>query len=286
MSKSDFLKGQLSNKQLALTISTEALMVHRPNAGTVNKLSNFLTNVSRDIKSSLAAGVVDNILGTTLRKEGLVDKLGDKLEKVSYMDIQGIRVPVTPGLQVPWLTLLDSMDWGLRFSVNFYDEFLSPFQRYIAMANSNPEEFSKAIAKNSPEFMERIDFDGQRAIIGKAIGANNKLMVQTLGKCAARNADILTTVDRTAEYAEALKNANQQMVNDAITDIKNSLSRLSDNILDSNQSYRMTGQNIAKIASVTFSAAQGIEFYGVMLALFTSHAKAMDDTVEKLTRVL
>ncbi|EJY3320407.1 hypothetical protein OGA59_004532, partial [Salmonella enterica] len=104
------------------------------------------------------------------------------------------------------------------------------------------------------------------------------------GKLVKRNADMIDAITLTNRFSEQIYGSNQDLVTERIGQIKRQLETVSDAIVDPNSSYRMSGKNVDQLAKVAFNIAQAVEYYGVVLTLFTEHKRTFQQAVEKLAR--
>lgn len=261
-------------------VSIEALSVHRPMAGTVEKLSNFLVDVGQNIDLRLA-GIKDTIFNTDVKTKRQEQVFLQRLANTDYMSIADIRVPVTPGLVVTWIDFLHALGPGVEFSTRLLDDIIVPFKKHLAVALSNPEQFSSS---SSVGHTNLIDFELLHKALKAAVGGNSRVAVRPYGQCVKRNADMGEVLAMTNNYHDALAKSNPDLISSEIDDLRKMVDELSGNITDSNQQFRLNGKTIANISATAYNVAEAIEYYAVVRTLFTSHDVAMREAVTKLMR--
>lgn len=263
-------------------LATEALSVHRPLAGTVEKLCRYLTDVTDTIDYSLSA-LKDYAVGTSSAQLVLDKQLTERAQKATYGEIRSLRLSCVPGQSVTWLQLLDALHAPVNMAVNINDNILIPFERYLSQALIDPERFSAATGGASVEI---IDFDGMRRTYATVIGGNRHVAQRTFGELAERNGDLAEVIERTRHYQEVLNQSNPRMVADRIVDIRRLTTQLSESLNDSNQKFRLSGKVIAHISEVAYNIAEAVELYAMTMSLIWSHVKAFEDAEKKLIRAM
>lgn len=263
-------------------VAIEALSVHRPLAGTVEKLSTFLVDVGQNIDLRLA-GIKDTIFSTDVKTKRQEEVFLQRLANVNYMDLAPIRVPVTPGLVVSWPEFLHALGPGVEFSTRILDDIIMPFKKHLAIALSNPEQFSAASTNVQTNI---IDFELLHKALKAAVGGNSRVAIRPYGECVKRNSDMAEVLGATHNYHDALAKSNPNLLSAEIDDLRRMVDELSGNIKDSNQQFRLSGKTIANISATAYNVAEAIEYYAVVRTLFTSHEIAMREAVAKLMRAV
>lgn len=263
-------------------ISTEALSVHKPMASTVSKLTGFINDVTKSISDASILGAIEALINPSKPMTKDERKVTEMLASVPYTDIRDLKVPCVAGITVPWLKLLQDLEPGIHFATNFYEATLGEINRFLADVISNPENM-KAIARRFS--IQSNDFEKLLEDIGKDLTGNNKSGVAPVGKLLQRNSDFIQVVQLTNGYSNSLFSANPSLVTERIDVIKKQLQTISDGISDPSLPYRMSGDNISQLANVTYTAAKSIEYYGVILSVFTEHRRTFEQAVDKLAKL-
>ncbi len=269
----------LSPSFMYSVISTEALSVHKPVAATVQKLAGFINDVADGFKNTDILGALDTLLKKDNDFSRNEKKVLEVMSRESYADLMTIRVPCVNGLSVPWLDFLHDIDPGIQFAVNFYDTTLGQTTRFLAEVINSPENMESIGRRYN---IQTVDYDRLTQNIGKDIHAGNGKAEKPLGKLLKRNADMIDVITLTNRFSESLYASNQDMVTERITQIKRQLQDISEAIRDPNTPYRMTGRNIDMLAKVAYNVAQAVEYYGVVITLFTEHKRTFEKVVERI----
>jgi hypothetical protein len=272
----------LPTKFMYNVISTEALSVHKPVAATVQKLAGFINNVADGFKNTDILGALDTLLKKDNNFSKNEKKVLEILSRQAYSDIMDIRVPCVNGLSVPWLDFLHDMDPAIQFAVGFYDNTLGQTTRFLAEVITSPDKMESIARRYN---VQDVDYERLTQNIGKDVRGGNGKAERPLGKLVKRNADMIDVITLTNRFSESLYASNQDLVTERITQIKRQLQDISEGMVDPNTPYRMTGKNIDALAKVAYNVAQAVEYYGVVITLFTEHKRTFEQAVEKLARL-
>ncbi|UQT03102.1 hypothetical protein TOTORO_02390 [Serratia phage vB_SmaS-Totoro] len=259
--------------------SNEALALHRPLMPLINKFSDFLKKVSGSFSMSVQpedTQVLDKV-------DPNVAKLQQRLANVPYIDIVDQRVPVTPGLNVTWLEYLDAYRHPVEFCIAMYDNYLKPFEKFLATAVTSPEQLS-AVGKIIS--VKHADVPGMLKSIVAPLGGGDRQVVRKYGQCAERNADTIEAMQQTKSMGQGLSSSNMDLVNASVENISKLIDQLSSQIKDTNLPYRFNAKSIKELSEVTYDVAEMVELYAAVYTRFASHKQAMDDTAKKLLQVL
>lgn len=263
-------------------ISTEALSVHKPMIGTVQKLAGFIQDVAQGFKNTNIIGAIDTLLKKDKDFTGNERKVLEMLGRTPYTDIADIRLPCMAGLSVTWLELLHDIEPGIGFVVNFYDTTLGQTTKFLAEINTAPEKMEQIARRYN---IHDVDFEKLTQNIGRDVSGPGKKAEQRFGKLVKRNADMIDTITLTNRFSEQIYSSNQDLVTERIGIIKKQLEVVSEGIIDPNIAYRMSSKNVDQLAKVAFNIAQAVEYYGVIITLFTEHKRTFEQAVEKLARL-
>lgn len=272
----------LSPKFMYNVISTEALSVHKPVAATVQKLAGFINNVADGFKNTDILGALDTLLKKDNNFSKNEKKVLEILSRQAYSDIMDIRVPCVNGLSVTWIDFLHDMDPAVQFAVGFYDTTLGQTTRFLAEVITSPDKMESIARRYN---VQDVDYERLTQNIGKDVRAGNGKAERPFGKLVKRNADMIDVITLTNRFSEQLYASNQDLVTERITQIKRQLQDISEAIVDANTPYRMTGKNIDAMAKVAYNVAQAVEYYGVVITLFTEHKRTFEQAVEKLAKI-
>lgn len=269
-------------KQRQSLVALEALSVYRPLAGTVDKLCNYLNDVSNTIGLSLA-GLRDYAMGSNSQVLAQDKHLLDKLPKSRYTDLMGLSLPCVPGQTVTWLELLEALKEPTSMAVNLNDNILIPYEKYVSLAIMNPERFSSVTNKAKVEI---IDFSQIRDGFKAAVGGNRHVAIRKYKDLCARNTDLVQVVSQTRLIEDSLQKSNPRMVGDRISDLKQLTVQLSQNLNDSNQKYRLSAKTISNISESAYNIAEAVEIYATTMTFAWSHVQAFNDAEKKLYRAM
>ena len=262
-------------------ISTEALSVHKPMAGTVAKLSGFIREVADGFKNTDILGALDTILHRDRQSSTTQQKALKYVQTHSYTDLMNLSMPCVSGQQVTWLKFLTDLEAGIKFATNFYDGTLGQSTKFLAEVITSPDKMDSIARRYN---IQAVDFDQLTKDVGGNIKGKSAKAELPFGKLIERNADMQSVVSLTNRFTEELYSSNQDLVTERIAHIRKQLQQISDDIVDGSSSYRMNGKNIDQLAKISFNLAQAVEYYGVVLALFTEHKRTFDQACEKLAK--
>lgn len=262
-------------------ISTEALSVHKPLAGTVTKLSGFIREVADGFKNTDILGALDTILHRDRTQSTVQQKAAQFVQRNSYADLMSLSLPCIGGLNTTWLKFLTDLEGGVKFATNFYDGTLGQSTKFLAEIITSPDKMDSIARRYN---IQAIDFDQlTKTIAGNVSGKSSKGDLP-YGKLVERNTDFQSVIALTNRFSEELYSSNQDLVTERIAHIRKQLQQISEDIVDSNTSYRMNGKNIDQLAKISYNLAQAVEYYGVVLSLFTEHKRTFDQACTKLAK--
>lgn len=263
-------------------ISTEALSVHKPIMATVQKLSGFIHSVAQGFKNTNVLGAIDTLMHKDAEFSKNERKVLEVLGRNSYTDLMDTRLPCIGGLAVTWIDFIHDLEPGINYVVNFYDGTLGETTRFLAEVITSPEKLD-AISRRYN--IQPIDFQKMTQDLGKDLRGGSKKAEATFGKLVKRNADMIDVITLTNRFSEQIYSSNQDMVTERIAMIKRQLETISEAIVDANSSYRMTGKNVDQLAKVAYTIAQSVEYYGVVLSVFSEHRRSFEAAIQKLSRI-
>lgn len=272
------IKNLTAQMSLLSQPSNEALSIQRAAMGIVDRFSVFLEKVADRFKSPL--GAVDDKLHVHKKPEfKLVTQLEQKLGNANYLDLVDLRVQVCPGLSVTWIELLDSWNGPVDFSVNFYDDYLHPFEKFLAVGSTNPEKFTTVGTVNR---INQMDVDGFVKALTEGLSGNTKVNQRAYGQCAQRNGDALEALERSLSFGEAMSQGNLSLVKGSVDNSAKMLSDLSGLIRDSNLPFRLNAKTVNDLTDVVFQMAKMTELYAATFTYVESQKNAMEAAALKL----
>lgn len=263
-------------------VSTEALSIHRPLAGSVAKLSGFLKELGDDL-SYRVSGIQDTLFKTDVKTKKGQEVLLSRLSNIDYLTLAPLRVPVTPGLRVTWLELLHNMKPGVEFAIGLQENVIHPFKMFLASATTNPEKFSSTAMGATVNF---VDYELLKKSLSLSVGGNASVSVRKYGECIGRNSDMQEVLDLTNNFEQVFQNSNPEALAAEVDELKDLFDQLSANITDTNQQFRLNGKTISNLATAAYNVAEAVEYYAVVRTLFISHANAMKQAVDKVVRAI
>lgn len=263
-------------------VSTEALSIHRPLAGSVAKLSSFLKELGDDLDYRVS-GIQDTLFKTDVKTKKGQEILLSRLPSIDYLTLAPLRVPVVAGLRVTWLDLLHNMKPGVEFAISLQENVIHPFKLFLASALTNPEKFSSTAMNSTVNF---VDYDLLKKSLAAGVGGNASVSVRKYGECINRNADMAEVLDLTNNFEQVFMNSNPEALMAEVDELKDLFNQLSANITDTNQQYRLNGKTISNLATAAYNVAEAVEYYATVRTLFISHSNAMKLAVDKVVRAL
>lgn len=276
------IKIQATTETMGSVPSNEALSLQRAAMGVIDRFSGFLGNLGK--KFNQPDETAELISSKVSPKDAqLLRQLEAALDKGNYIDLVGIRVQVIPGLSVKWTELNASWDPAVRFAVDFYDDYLFPFQKFLALGVSDPSKFTTVGSVNK---INQVDIDGYLGALAEGIKGNQKVNIRAYGECAERNADTITAFKKSLSYADSLVKGNPELVRGSIDDCSRMLTLLSEQIKDPNLAYRLNPKTISDLTDVVYQMARMAELYSVVVVYIHSQKVAMEETAKKLISVV
>jgi len=260
----------------------EALSIQRSIMSTITRFSNFLGEMSKRITFGLSDDKQKN-MPHSHEDKALLRQLSTAMEKGNYIDLMELRVQVVPGLSTTWDNQLDSWEGPIGMAVNFYDLYLLPFQKFLAIAVNDPEKFTTV---NTVMSAKDVDVAGYHAALTNPLSGNTKTNLRSYKDCTSRNLDTIDVFNRSIEYAASMNSSNLRLVKDAVNDVSRLLGILSQQIVDYNLGYRLNAKTISDLSDYTFQLAKITELYGVTYAYVSSQKEAMIQTAHKLVKVV
>lgn len=259
------------------TPSNEALSIQRAAMGVVDRFAGFLNKIAGCFSSPVDK--LSDFKDSAKPKTSQQIKLEKALDSILYADITGQRVQVVPGLSGTWLELLDSWRLPVKFSVDFYDDYLNPFEKFLAVAITDPEKFTTVGTVNR---ISQIDIDSHIQSLTAYLKGNVKTNLRAYGECTERNGDTVKVYAKTQEISTALHKGNLDLVKGTVDRCAEMLETLSKQIKDSNLPYRLNAKTINDLTEVVFQMAKMAELYAATYTYVESQRTAMDETAEKL----
>lgn len=261
--------------------SNEALSIHRAAMAVVDRFSLFLNNIIERFADPIK-GLVDFKATSNSAQFREVMNLEKALDKTSYLDLTTIRVQVIPGLSVTWLELLTSWEIPINFSVNFYDDYLNPFEKFLALSVTDPEKFSTLGSINT---IEQLDIDSHITALTQGLKGNTKTNLRAYGECTGRNKDTIEAYRKTLEFSRALHKGNLDLVKGSVENTSKLIETLSRQIKDSNLPYRLNAKTVTDLTELVFQMAKMTELYAATFTYMESQKVAMDETAKKLISI-
>lgn len=262
-------------------ISTEALSVHKPLAGTVTKLSGFIREVADGFKNTDILGALDTILHRDRAQSTIQQKAAQFVQRNSYADLMPLSLPCISGLNTTWLKFLTDLEGGINFAINFYDGTLGQSTKFLAEVITSPDKMDSIARRYN---IQAIDFEQLTKTIASNVNGKSNKADLPYGKLVERNTDFQSVIALTNRFTEELYSSNQDLVTERIAHIRKQLQQISEGIVDSNTPYRMNGKNIDQLAKISYNLAQAVEYYGLVLSLFTEHKRTFDQACTKLAK--
>jgi hypothetical protein len=261
---------QFQHEVLAL----EALAVHRPNIGMVEKLGTMVDSVSNQIADSLRGlilpvGAIDFV--PALRE----------VQKHKYVDLSPVQLPIPAGLSAPLVPYGQLLLRAQELSMSILDDTLEPFQKFVGEALNNPEKLGSSVlrAQNHPKEIK----DLQNKL--KDVFRNGTKATRPYSEVIRNNndwvelKDICTTLKRNADRQSPKDFA------DTVTELDQQLRTLIKRIRDTNEQYRPSPEVVKQLADLSYTLAEQVSFYSVVNTLIASYLKAVEDAVDVIKKL-
>lgn len=262
--------------------SNEALSIHRAAMAVVDRFSLFLKNIT-DRFSSPVKDLSDASMEPVSAQFREVMAFEKAVDKANYLDLATIRVQVIPGLSVTWLELLTSWEIPVNFSVNFYDDYLNPFEKFLAISVTDPEKFNTLGTVNT---IGQLDIDSHLRALTEGLKGNTKTNLRAYGECVGRNADAVEAYRKTLGFARALHKGNLSLVKGSIDNSAKMIATLSKQIKDSNLPYRLNAKTVSDLTELVYQMAKMSELYAATFTYVESQRNAMDEATKKIISVI
>jgi hypothetical protein len=204
----------------------------------------------------------DHVTGTNSAMLSQDRHLMERLAKSQYTHLMDLQLPCIPGQTATWLEFLTMLEKPMHLVTTINDEILVPFERYISMAMVDPERFSNATSRAKVDI---VNFDDMREGFKNTIGGNRHIATRRYRELCARNIDMAEVIRLTRMYQTAAAKTNPRLIADRVKDLRELTTRLSENIKDANQSFRLSSKTIANISEAAFNIAEAVEMYATTM---------------------
>lgn len=257
--------------------SNEALAIQRAAMAVVDRFSAFLGKVSARFNSPIDE--LKDFKTSPVKQSREYSLLEKALSDTPYTELMALRVQVIPGLSTTWLELLDAWKTPVKFSVDFFDDYLNPFEKFLSVAITSPEKFTTVGSVNR---IGQLDIDSYIDALTTGLKGNSKTNLRAYSECAERNRDTLVAYSKTQEMAMALHKGNLDLVKGSVDRCADLLATLSKQIKDSNLPYRLNAKTINDLTEAVFQMAKMAELYAATFTYVESQKVAMEETAKKL----
>lgn len=261
--------------------SNEALSIQRAAMAIVDRFSLFLDKIVGRFKAPVLALQDFKPAPVSAQFREVID-LEKALGNTAYIDLISQRVQVIPGLSTTWLELLQTWNTPVNFSVNFYDDYLNPFEKFLSVAVTSPEKFTTVGSVNR---ITQLDIDSHVAALTACLKGNVKTNLRAYGECSERNGDTIDAYRQTLTYARSLHKGNLDLVKGSVDSCGDLLAQLAKQIKDSNLPYRLNAKTVNDLTELVFQMAKMAELYAATFTYVESQKVAMDEAAKKLIQI-
>ena len=259
---------------LTEVLSVEALAVHRPNAGMLDKLGHLFDDVTEHVVGSV---------GKLKPHAGVIDfRPAFKVTAANrYADLSPIQLPTPAGLSASYLEYGEILKEAQQFTSNLYDHTLYPFLLYVGSAINDPGKLGSVSFKHQ---MRAADLKPLQAKISAAL-RNATTSKQPYGKVIRQNGEwdelksLCFTLQKTMDVTPI------KLINDTVERVDSQLHVLIGKIKDTNEQFRPSPSVIKELADASFILAEQISFYSIVTTLVSAYLQAIEDATEALSKV-
>lgn len=255
-------------------LSVEALAVHRPNAGMLDKLGHLFDDVTEHVSSAV---------GRLKPHEGIIDfrPAFGVASKHRYTDLSAIPMPTPSGLSVSYLEYGLLLKEAQELVSKVYENTLYPFLLYLGTAINNPDKLGSVTFKHQMRATDLKDIQSKLA----AAMRNHTRAEQPYAKVIRQNAEWDELKSLTFTLQKTMDVTPIKLINETVERIDEQMHVLITKIKDTNEQFRPSPAVIKELADASFTLAEQISFYSVITTMVSAYLQALDDAVAKLSKV-
>lgn len=259
---------------LNAVLSVEALAVHRPNAGMLDKLGHLFDDVTDHISTSVGklkphTGVIDfrPAFKTTTQHR--------------YVDLSPIQMPTPAGLSVSYLEYGLLLKEAQALVSGIYDNTLYPFLIYLGSAINSPDKLGSVSFKHQ---IRKLDLNDIQSKLSASM-RNATRATQPYGKVVRQNGEWDQLKEVCYTLQKTMDTTPIKLINDTVERVDEQMHILISKIKDTNEQFRPSPAVIKELADASFLLAEQVSFYSVITTMVSAYLQAIEDATETLAKV-
>ena len=206
------------------------------------------------------------------------------VEDSSYADLRERTIFIPEGLVVPYLDYQEVLKKSVEICEKINPEVLQPMRRWLAEVNNDPERLRSVRGASSlPDFNPH-NVDRLSLEVGECFRSGGSKIKGKFKDYFARNKDVKKVYEQHDDLVSRLVATNRSEIIASVDAISELLSGLIENMEDDPDAYEFSSKSKEVLASLSFTAAQEVEFYGVTHYQMTALNTALTDTQEVLRK--
>lgn len=267
--------------KLKLEAETISLEASTPGSlfNAVDRLPGFINLVRQHFVSSVGEEAPVDVPPT-------YSKLAKQIAAVPYTSLMNLKIYTPPGLTIPYLDYLKSLEEAEAILLDLPKKVIGPFSFWISQLLTNPHEMSSVRNHLQIKDMHLPDVDKLNQLIMKGIVGSDKETQMTYGKMVRRNRDW-------GQIEAILEELNHRMVGTDRKRIIADVSALTDNmdtliqrIQEDPEEYAFSPQALKLLSNTCYSVAKVLESYAVFNYQLHLTTVAIEDTQLFLKKIV
>jgi len=249
-----------------------------------------------DFKQSVKLNILDTLdfvknLFTSEIKDGLaksipkykpINSLPKKLTKVEYIDIRKFKVAIPQGMTASYLAYINVLEKNVKYAEQILENSLLPFNRWLSV---NINDTKQLMSQRPPTLKAlNIDFVDFKSLLNEfnTVSDLNKPAINTeFGRCFARNKDVELAMDHVQALHGNMYKYPFGAVKESVQDITKNLSIIEE-VISTDYDGKLPLAMSKFISETTFSIAQQVEYYGLVVYHYIAFINAFEQCQEDI----
>lgn len=239
-----------------------------------------LGNLSHDLRTYFKAGKGDSFNHKDLAPIPDRRKMERVLKDKLYTDLSSTNVFVPIGLYTTYEHYLDTLVEAVSVTEHLLPNVLTPLTRYLALCLTDPSQL-KSISGSGIKGFKPNNVDKQLQALEACFKKDSEHGTIPYKVAFERNADVVTVYNKANTVVERFITVNHKEIERKM----NEASDLLDNLvrrLEEDDSHQASDATIDILEKVSYTAAQEIEFYGLIAYQVEAMSVALANTSVRL----
>lgn len=274
----------MTNKQITLKdiqlqlsfISVEQVNAFYSSSKTVSKFGHMVENTKKFVNTMLNPIAV---FFQTNKSKNLYDNIYRFADIAKYAELNKFNIPVPEGFQGNYLDYVDELIKQTEIIIKLDTDVLKPFSVYVGQLINNPALL------NSISYTHKVtakDVATAKKELGKFFKPMGKNVEWDMYKCFKRMMDVKLFTDKVNKLRSLQDGNHVQRVKEEVKNLSDSLEHLI-NFISSNQNNQwINGKTMETLASLTYTLAEQVEFFAVIVNMNNSLFGAVNRFNEKV----